>query len=179
MSPFGNTPEIEELFRQAAEDMGTMDYTPYLLMRGWEFSSHASQPGLDYMRDPLTNQMVLNSIAVNRQMVRDGLKNDDVFLRNARYVVKLPEPLLTEVKAYRERQTAAGLPNYRRVEEIQMPEPVVLPEPALLANPILLVPGDVLTPRSKAKRQKKPKPEPEKPADRSPFGRNFNFGDRE
>jgi hypothetical protein len=129
VSPFGSTPEIENAFRQAAEDMGTMDYTPYLLIRGWEFHAHAGQPGLDYVRDPLTNQMTLNLIAVSRQLIRDGINEDNEFTRNARYVTRLPEPLLTEVKAYRERQTAAGLPNYRRVVEIQLPEPIVFNEP--------------------------------------------------
>src|SRR4051812_22666623 len=61
---------INELFTDAAEGMGTMDYTPYLVLRGWRWHSHAGQPGLDYIIDPVEGgQAILKLIGVSRQLV--------------------------------------------------------------------------------------------------------------
>lgn len=206
MGDFFNLPAaMLEALSQAAEDMGTMDYTPYLLMRGWRFRSHAGQPGLDYMQDPLGGAVLLNAIAVSRQLLRDEIEQDTTgFIMNARRCAPLPEPLLTEVRAYRERQRAAGLQNHQVPPE---PEPIVTdlpgdyftpPEPAdplsaivedvlgtpqtatRLPRPPILVGEGVLMPRRPRKKKEKPPEEPKPvPTDRSPLSRNFNFGDRE
>lgn len=215
MSPFGNIPtSVLNAFIQAAEDMGTMDFTPYLLMRGWEFRSHAGQPGLDYLADPQTGETILNLVGVNWQMARDG--NGDInssdpiiqaFMQHARRAAPLPEPLRTQVREYRERQKAAGLQNHQPVPD-QPEQPTVAPpsdlgdyytppEPAdpltdivgavleaqPATNPILVMNPDVLTPVTVGdvqKRRKKTKPEPKPEVQpKSPFGRNFTFGDRE
>ena len=105
---------IDALFTDAAEGMGTMDYTPYLVLRGWRWHGRAGQPGLDYLTDPVEGgPAILNLIGVSRQLVRDGAATDEFgFMRHARYCAVLPEPILTEVKAFRERQAAAGLTNH-------------------------------------------------------------------
>lgn len=180
MSPF-----LGDALRQAAEDMGTMDYTPYLLMRGWQFHSHAGQPGVDYLRDPLTGAVIVNLNGVSRQLLRDQVISDPSgFTLPMNYVAKLPEPLLTEVREYRARQAAAGRRNHQPVPE-PAPEPAVEPAPEPVpeepqqANPILLV-QDVLqeqpVTRPKKRKTKKPAtPIPEK----NPLARTFNYGDRE
>ena len=102
---------FNEALTQAAEESGQMDFTPYLVMRGWTFLRSAGMPALDYLRDPVTGENILNLIGVSRQLVRDGLESPGGFLEESilnttawRRTAPLPEPLRSQVREYRRAQ---------------------------------------------------------------------------
>lgn len=90
---------MDGVLAEVSDSNGTSEFTPYLILRGWQFFSFGAMPGLEYVRDPVTGERILNLIGVSRQLVRDGLEEDPHgFSVAARRTAPLPEPLRTEIR---------------------------------------------------------------------------------
>jgi len=189
MSPSSADGVVTQALAEQSEIMGTMDYTPYLLMRGWEYSGRSSFPGLDYLIDPLSNTPILCSVGVSRQLVRDGIEQDPIgFMQHARYMTLLPEPLLTQVRNFRRRQVESGVGRTRVPPEPIPPSEVPVTQlprrrqgragqrSVIRTLPLRARPEPE---QPKADPVPEPKPEPKPEPIVTPYKRTFNFGDRE